>query len=173
MKPNSFTGASRTSSGPRPILLPHGHKLLNFYMRPFYVAMPLLNIPLTRVQSVEHYFQAMKGFYLMPPHMEDQEAIIRHILDSDKPIGAKRLGNALPINVPLWNGARVGHMLEGMIAKFHQHSDLRRELEVTDGRPLVEHSKDDIWGDGLTGRGLNLCGQTLELVRELFINGPE
>jgi ribA/ribD-fused uncharacterized protein len=140
-------------------------------MRPFSIAVPLFGIPLVRVSSVEHYFQAMKVFYLLSPHGEDQLALFQEILSANRPHGAKALGRALPLNSTLWDLAALGHMLEGMIAKFHQHSDLREELMVTDGRDLVEHSRDRIWGDGLGG-GRNYAGQALMLARELFINGP-
>lgn len=156
-----------------PILLSPGHRLLNFYIRPFSIGVPLLGIPVVRVSSVEHYFQAMKAFYLSAPHTSDQSYLFHEILSASTSAGAKRLGRALPINSHLWDHASVGHMLEGQVAKFHQHSDLREELLVTDGRDLVEHAWNKKWGDGMDGLGENLCGKTLMLVRELFINGPQ
>lgn len=176
MRRNISTRASsnkpKHSSSKQPILLRPGHHLLNFYKRPFYIAMPLFGLPVTRVDTVEHYFQAMKVFYLLVPHTLNQHSLLQEILTSDRPHGAKRLGNALPLNSILWDLAAFGHMLEAQIAKFSQHTDLKEELLATDGRVLVEHARDPRWGDGLGG-GRNYCGESLMLTRELLINGPE
>lgn len=157
----------------KPILLSPGHPFLNFYRRQFYIAVPVFGIPVWHFSTVEHYFQSMKVFYMMPPHQHDLQAFWVDIATAQRPHDAKKMGNALPIDVELWNGARCGHMLEAMLAKFSQHSDLKEQLLVTDGCYLAEHSTNSIWGDGIDGNGLNLAGRCLMLARELMINGPE
>jgi ribA/ribD-fused uncharacterized protein len=132
----------------------------------------MYGLPVVRVRSVEHYFQAMKVFYLQGPHSLNQFSLLQEILTAERPHGAKRLGRSLPLNSMLWDLAAFGHMLEAHIAKFSQHTDLREELLATDGRVLVERSRDRLWGDGLGG-GRNYCGESLMLTRELLINAPE
>lgn len=175
MKPTSSPrgpGRRLSDSTNKPLLLSPGHRLLNYYRRDFSIQVPLFGIPVVRVPTVEHYFHGMKVFYLEIPHGEDQLSLFQEILTSSSPNDAKRLGRSLPINLYMWELASVGHMLEGMIAKFHQHTDLREELLVTDGRDLVEHAWNKKWADGMDGSGDNLAGKCLMMVRELYINGP-
>ncbi len=83
-------------------------------------------------------------------------------------------------NDSIWNGMRQIVVYEGLIAKFSQNADLRRELLATGSSLLAECAvKDTIWGIGLSmtdpGRlnpwkwkWQNLLGYTLMKAREKF-----
>ena len=78
----------------------------------------------------------------------------------------------------LWNGVRQIVVYEGLLAKFSQSLDLRKQLKETGSAVLAECAvKDRIWGIGLSmhdpdrldqvkWQGQNLLGYTLMMVRD-------
>lgn len=78
----------------------------------------------------------------------------------------------------LWNGVRQIVVYEGLLAKFSQNPDLRKQLKETGSAVLAECAvKDRIWGIGLSmhdpdrldqvkWQGQNLLGYTLMMVRD-------
>ncbi|MDO5020428.1 MAG: NADAR family protein [Lachnospiraceae bacterium] len=78
----------------------------------------------------------------------------------------------------LWNGVRQIVVYEGLLAKFLQNPDLRKQLKETGSAVLAECAvKDRIWGIGLSmhdpdrldqvkWQGQNLLGYTLMMVRD-------
>ena len=78
----------------------------------------------------------------------------------------------------LWNGVRQIVVYEGLLAKFSQSLDLRKQLKETGSAVLAECAvKDRIWGIGLSmhdpdrldqvkWKGQNLLGYTLMMVRD-------
>lgn len=78
----------------------------------------------------------------------------------------------------LWNGVRQIIVYEGLLAKFLQNPDLRKQLKETGSAVLAECAvKDRIWGIGLSmhdpdrldqakWQGENLLGYTLMMVRD-------
>lgn len=78
----------------------------------------------------------------------------------------------------LWNGVRQIVVYEGLLAKFLQNPDLRKQLKETESAVLAECAvKDRIWGIGLSmhdpdrldqvkWQGQNLLGYTLMMVRD-------
>jgi ribA/ribD-fused uncharacterized protein len=142
--------------------------LLNFWIAPIKMCDPLGPGHDYVYPSVEHRFQAMKALYLTE-EIDWNEAHNR-IADADTAKEAKEYGRALPIAVSLWDRASFGVMLEAHIAKFFQHKDLREHLMRTSGEMIVERRPDPIWGDGRDGKGLNLCGKSLTIVRDMVRN---
>lgn len=77
-----------------------------------------------------------------------------------------------------WNGVRQIIIYEGLLAKFSQNEELKKQLKATDDAVLAECAvKDRIWGIGLSmnddnrfdrskWNGQNLLGYALMLVRE-------
>lgn len=78
----------------------------------------------------------------------------------------------------LWNGVRQIVVYEGLLTKFSQNPDLRKQLKETGSAVLAECAvKDRIWGIGLSmhdpdrldqvkWKGQNLLGYTLMMVRD-------
>lgn len=66
-----------------------------------------------------------------------------------------------------WDEVKVSIMKECVMAKFLQHSDLRKQLMNTGDEELVEDSPVDAWwGCGKDGTGKNMLGKILMEVRE-------
>jgi len=65
-----------------------------------------------------------------------------------------------------WQAVRDAVMLTALRAKFTQHPVLRAQLLETDDALLVEHThRDNYWGDGGDGSGMNRLGELLMQVR--------
>ncbi|RSM69129.1 DUF1768 domain-containing protein [Amycolatopsis sp. WAC 01375] len=118
--------------------------------------------------TAEHYMMWRKAVLF-----DDAEGAAR-ILGARHPREAKALGREVRGFVQgRWEDERYGIVLDGTIAKFGQHPDLRDFLLGTKNRVLVEASPlDAIWGIGLATdhpqvenaerwRGLNLLGFAL------------
>ena len=62
---------------------------------------------------------------------------------------------------------KVAVMRDALRAKFTQHPELSELLLGTGDAKLVEHTEnDDYWGDGGDGRGKNMLGRLLMLLRD-------
>jgi ribA/ribD-fused uncharacterized protein len=68
-----------------------------------------------------------------------------------------------------WHKIKVDVMTKIVYYKF-TNDDLKNILLNTVGRNLIEHSKDDYWGDGLNDSGKNILGHILMHVRHLLTN---
>jgi len=109
--------------------------------------------------TVEHFYQAQKF-----SGTEHEEAI----RCCHSPMRAKQHASVLgDLSVRQdWPLVKETVMLEGLIAKFEQHPDLRELLLRTGTCLLVEHANDDeYWGDGGNGSGKNRLGHLLMRVR--------
>ncbi|MFW2177578.1 MULTISPECIES: NADAR family protein [unclassified Moraxella] len=128
-----------------------------------------------RYPTAEHYMMAQKALLFGDKAMF--EAIIspknRH------PKKAKELGRKVAnFDEKVWNAQRFDIVVNGNVAKFSQHEDLKTFLLNTGNRVLVEASPfDKIWGVGLAKddekianplnwNGLNLLGFALMVVRD-------
>lgn len=118
----------------------------------------------------EHYFQAAKFLRTDP-------AWAQAIRRADNPMDAARRGRsrAHPMHTK-WNALRDDVMRRALLAKFTQHADLQALLLETDGRYLVEHTRNDsYWGDGANGRkrgpGANRLGKLLMELRRVLAAG--
>ena len=68
-----------------------------------------------------------------------------------------------------WSEVRVPIMRELLIAKAEQHEYVRRKLDQTGNRILVEDSwRDDFWGWGADHLGKNMLGVLWMEVRDLL-----
>lgn len=106
--------------------------------------------------TTEHYFQASKT--LIP---EEHERI--RILDT--PGKAKFAGRHVTLRRG-WEGIKENVMLEGLRAKFTQHTILREKLLSTGNARLHEDNPwDKYWGYS-KGKGLDRLGKLLMQVRE-------
>lgn len=109
--------------------------------------------------TVEHAFQAAKTLDFR------DRILISKCTTAGK---AKRRGRGVELR-PDWEHVKVEIMKELLIQKFARHHDLKFRLLLTDGIELIEGN---FWGDTFwgvcDGRGKNILGQLLELVRELL-----
>lgn len=149
------------------LYLKGNHNFLNFSTHAFYLPTPLLPAG-ARFSTVEHYFQAMKVFYMVSGELGAVDEWFNYIIGASTPKAAKSRGSEVPLDLEAWNQTRVGIMFQGQYAKFSAHSLLRQALEVTDGLELVESRRDRFWGYP----GENWCGKCLMRVREILITGP-
>lgn len=130
-----------------------------------------------RYPSAEHYMMAGKA-ELFGDH--EKAELIRQAPD---PKTAKVLGREVSgYDNETWERHRYDIVVDGNLAKFGAHRDLRRFLLGTGEAVLVEASKKDlVWGSGLAReeknsdkpdywRGLNLLGFALMEVREQLRN---
>ena len=112
----------------------------------------------------------------------DKEAYYK-IVDAKSPGEAKALGREVKsFDQTTWEERRFGIVVDGSLAKFQQHPDLKAFLLNTKERVLVEASPvDSIWGIGLTAEderaanpemweGLNLLGFALMETRDILKN---
>ncbi|MEU1986096.1 NADAR family protein [Nocardia sp. NPDC019395] len=126
-------------------------------------------------RTAEHYMMWRKAMLF------DDRASAEKILAAAHPGEAKALGRSIRGFVEdLWTEHRYGIVVDGSLAKFGQHKELRRFLLKTGERVLVEASPvDRIWGVGLTAddpriedptawKGTNLLGFALMEAREVL-----
>ncbi len=123
--------------------------------------------------SMEQFMMYKKATYFQDQKTADK---ILAIKDAAK---IKKLGRGvLGYNDQDWNGVRQIIVYEGLLQKFSQNAELKKQLLDTKGRILAECAKMDcIWGIGLSmkspdrmdqskWKGQNLLGYTLMMVRE-------
>jgi ribA/ribD-fused uncharacterized protein len=113
--------------------------------------------------TVEHQYQAEKTF-----DPEQRELVLRCAMPGD----AKRAGRFVSIR-PDWEDIKIEVMLNLLRRKFAYGTALTTDLLNTRGMQLIEgnYRGDDFWGVDLnTGRGDNVLGQLLMLVRRELIS---
>ena len=112
--------------------------------------------------------------------------IAEKILASTSPSDVKSYGRKVRnYNDTIWNGLRQIIVYDGLMAKFSQNEDLKKQLLDTGDDILVEcNPEDKIWAvhlreddpkvqDISTWEGQNLLGFTLMRVRENLRNGSK
>ncbi len=105
--------------------------------------------------------------------------IAAQILETDNAACIKNLGRLVSgYDENYWNGVRQIVVYEGLLAKFSQNEELKKQLKATDNALLAECAvKDCIWGIGLSmndsdrynrtkWKGQNLLGYALMMVRD-------
>jgi len=125
-----------------------------------------------RYATAEHYMMAEKA------RLFDDAGTLDSILEAKSAAVAKKLGRQVKgFDESRWLQARWGIVVQGNLAKFSQHNELRDFLIQTGDRVLVEASPfDRIWGIGMAAttegvenparwKGLNLLGFALMEVR--------
>ena len=149
-----------------------------FYMGPFsnfYYARfrdPLLNL---HFDNTEQAFMFQKAMFFKDEGSADE------IMLAESPHQAKELGRKVRFfDAKLWDCVKFGLMVYVNYLKFSQDEGLRKRLEETGDRVLVEVSPSDcIWGIGLqihdekifdekNWRGQNLLGKALMEVRRIL-----
>lgn len=123
--------------------------------------------------SMEQYMMYRKAIYF------GDDKVAAQILATEDVAEIKTLGRLVSgYDENLWNGVRQIVVYEGLLAKFSQSSDLRKQLKGTGQAFLAECAvKDRIWGIGLSmhdtnrldrakWQGQNLLGYALMMVRE-------
>lgn len=103
--------------------------------------------------SVEHYFQAQK---FAGTKYEDE------IRTTISPAAAAFMGRdrSKPLRLD-WESVKLEIMREALWAKFTQHRKLRELLLATADAVLIEHTRNNYWGDGGNGSGRNMLGRLL------------
>ncbi len=122
--------------------------------------------------SMEQYMMYKKAMTFKDKEIADK------ILKTDDVAKIKALGREVHnYNDTVWNGVRQIIVYNGLLEKFSQNSELRKELKDTNDSILAECAvKDRIWGIGLSmtdparfnmskWKGQNLLGFSLMQVR--------
>ena len=107
------------------------------------------------------------------------QTIAKEILQTRDSAKIKQMGRQVRnYNDHIWNGIRQIVVYEGLVAKFSQNEELKKQLKETKTAILAECAvKDLIWGIGLSmkdlkrfditqWRGQNLLGYALMEVRK-------
>ena len=136
----------------------------------FLSAFRLDNISFTSMEQFMMYRKALC--------FHDQ-AIAKQILATDDVARIKELGRLVSgYDDRIWSGIRQIIVYEGLLAKFSQNTDLRKNLLDTGDALLAECAvRDRIWGIGLSmtdpkrlepaqWKGQNLLGYALMMARE-------
>ena len=126
-----------------------------------------------RFSSMEQYMMYQKAIVF-----EDMDTAMK-ILHTDEVRYIKELGRQVSnYDDNYWNGIRQIVVYEGLLAKFSQNEELKKQLISTKRAILAECAvKDIIWGIGLSmnnpermdrakWKGQNLLGYTLMMVRD-------
>lgn len=108
----------------------------------------------------------------------NDEKTAREILETDDVSYIKKLGRLVAgYDENYWNGIRQIVVYDGLLAKFSQNENLKKQLKGTGHAILAECAvKDRIWGIGLSmndpdrlnpvkWQGQNLLGYTLMMAR--------
>lgn len=139
-----------------------------------------------RYPTTEHYYQAQKflGKGANDRSLEYAKTIIKQntpnkakILASQKVQGGYKWKVELNVIIRQypdvkiredWESIKDNVMRVAVLHKFIQHDKLKELLLKTGDLGIVEHSKDNYWGDGLNNSGLNMLGKILVETRELL-----
>ncbi|MDJ0343003.1 NADAR family protein [Streptomyces sp. H10-C2] len=129
--------------------------------------------------TAEHWMMAGKARLFGDAEAERRAVAATH------PKAAKAVGRSVRgFDDETWQRERFGLVVDGSVAKFAQHPELRAYLLGTNERVLVEASPPDrIWGIGLAAdderaqdparwRGLNLLGFALMEARARLAAAP-
>jgi hypothetical protein len=142
----------------------------------FYTAPIVLRCPVTRkprmFDSNERYFQVAKAAVSPLMDQEEIEAVALLMINGTS-AEAKRLGRysvkMTEQSLKAWNMKYAPlAMWTCNIEKYTRHAHCREWLLNTGTRKLVEHRPDPVWADGLDGKGKNLLGKILMLVRDVL-----
>lgn len=111
--------------------------------------------------TVEHYFQSQKF-----KNTSQEQKIIK----TKTPMKAAEMGRSRKFKiVNNWDKKKDNIMLEGVLAKFNQHDELKILLLATKDFSIIEHTENDsYWGDGGDGKGKNKLGKILMKVRDVL-----
>lgn len=127
--------------------------------------------------TAEHAYQAAKFVYAVPSNggtespCRDAFRAYHLICGARSPHEAKEIGQRFKrFRDPDWDRKKLATMKEVSLAKFRDHMIVRRVLEQTNDRPIVEKSPDNpFWGWGKDKKGLNKQGLTwMEIRLEKF-----
>lgn len=114
----------------------------------------------------EHYFQAQKF---------ENSKLQAKIQFAKTPGRAAEIGRnrSNPLRKD-WEEVKDEIMFQAVLAKFTQHTSLRKILLGTEDAYICEHTaKDSYWGDGGDGSGKNMLGQILMRVRDVLKNNEQ
>jgi hypothetical protein len=113
--------------------------------------------------TVEHFYQAQKTLNMLERFQ---------IVNASSPAAAKNLGKECELRED-WLDIREQIMLQGLIEKFQQNEDLRKQLIDTYPLYLIEGNRwgDTFWGYDLNrGFGDNVLGHKLMTLRYNLIH---
>ncbi len=110
-------------------------------------------------KTVEHYYQAQK-FH--------DKTVKQLIIEAETPKQASTIGRNRRYKLREdWEQVKNEIMHEAVLEKFLQHPDLAEKLIETGDEEIIEDTKkENYWGCGPNGDGLNVYGKILCRVRE-------
>ena len=140
--------------------------LSNWYQSEF-------TVDLVKFSSMEQYMMYQKAMTFQ------NQLVAKEILQTKDAAKIKQLGRQVTnYNDHIWNGIRQIVVYKGLVAKFSQNEELKKQLKETKTAILAECAvKDRIWGIGLSmkdskrlditqWKGQNLLGYALMEVRK-------
>ena len=128
-----------------------GSPLSNFYVTPI----EIWNMKFT---SSEHAYQYRKCVAL-----GNNEAAA-NVLRCPKPVQAKKIGDDQTTN-NRWEDIKQGAMYEILKVKIRQCPLFLDTLRQSGNSPQIENTPNDYWGRGPNGKGLNMLGRLLMMLR--------
>lgn len=105
----------------------------------------------TSYPSAEHWMMASKA------RTFGDDAALERILCAPSPAEAKQLGREVtPFDAGKWSAVAYDLVVQGNVAKFSQHTDLKSFLLGTGEKVIVEAApRDVVWGIGLGASNLD------------------
>lgn len=146
------------------------HPMSNFFMCN-------INIYDKVFASSEHAYQYKKMIHVGRQDYADE------ILNALLPTEVKAISRRVPRDqLDTWNEVKLMIMAEILDAKLEQCHEFRTSLLQSEGKTLVETTKDIFWGNGMNENttentlpsffiGTNILGELLELIRENLLEG--
>lgn len=151
--------------------------LSNFYE----MEIPVIDeIKATFIKSPDVFHSSEQLYMLLKAMYFKDFEIAQKILLSKKPIEAKKLGRQIKnFDTEAWMFVRDEYMVDALLLKFGDNSELGQKLIDLRGMTLIEASPSDcVWGIGLeeseliydtdNWRGANLLGTCLMYVRDVL-----
>lgn len=108
-------------------------------------------------KTAEHYYQWLKTFHLTITDRMKIDEYRKAIIDSPKPMQAKRLGHNVPLKLKEWDYICIKEMEKVIEAKF-KDKKMEEKLLKTGDKYLTEISDDARWGIGNKFDGENHLG---------------
>lgn len=125
------------------------------------------------VQIWDKEFPTAEHAYQWKKYNETHPELAKQILEAKNPNAVKKISDANKDKVsPDWTEKKVAIMEDIVRAKVQQHEKVRKLLEESETRTIIENSPDDdFWGIGPNADGQNMLGKIWMRLREELRSG--